>query len=205
MLIGASSAGMAAALSLKDRAVTPLIIEHTDMVASSWRSRYNRLRLNPARSPRTWSRLEAELNRAIRDGRRHRRGPQAFESTFRRNLRLASDGARRCRPLRQRACLEADEFRGSRKFVSKARVSVTGPDQPMYEVGGCLCEILRGCPLIGRLLLRGLVALGGLLQLGDHLVEVEAGGLLPWRELRERLQHRGDVGLRRDGHERVIE
>jgi hypothetical protein len=51
----------------------------------------------------------------------------------------------------------------------------------------------------------GLVAFGGFLQLGDHLVEVEAGRLLPWRELRERLQHRGDVGLRRDGHERVIE
>ena len=32
---------------------------------------------------------------------------------------------------------------------------VTGPDPPMYEVGTVCCEILRGCPLIGRLLLRG--------------------------------------------------
>src|SRR5690242_21815148 len=38
----------------------------------------------------------------------------------------------------------------------------TGLDPPVCEVGGCLCEILRGCPLIGRLLLRGLVAFGGL-------------------------------------------
>ena len=32
---------------------------------------------------------------------------------------------------------------------------LTGPDSPMCEVERVACEILRGCPLIGRLLLRG--------------------------------------------------
>jgi hypothetical protein len=32
---------------------------------------------------------------------------------------------------------------------------VIGPDPSMYEVGACRFEILRGCPLIRRLLLRG--------------------------------------------------
>ncbi len=43
----------------------------------------------------------------------------------------------------------------SRKFVSKHAYPVTEPDPPMCEVERVGCEILRGCPLIGRLLLRG--------------------------------------------------
>ena len=49
VVVGAGSAGIAAALSLKDLGVTPLIIERADTVASSWRSRYDRLRLNTGR------------------------------------------------------------------------------------------------------------------------------------------------------------
>src|SRR6478735_10340900 len=57
-----------------------------------------------------------------------------------------------------------------------------------------LCQVCAGC----------LFAFGAFLQLGDHLVEVEAGGFLPGRELGEGLEHLGPVGLRRDGHECVI-
>ena len=54
-----------------------------------------------------------------------------------------------------RCGLIRDDICDSRKFVSKLVYPMTGPDPPMCEVGAVCCEILRGCPLIGRLLLRG--------------------------------------------------
>ena len=57
-IVGAGPSGIAAAVALKDRGVTPLLIDRAEAVGSSWRSRYDRLRLNtgppvlpPSRSP----------------------------------------------------------------------------------------------------------------------------------------------------------
>ena len=50
IVVGAGPAGIASALSLKDRGVTPLVLEQSDRVASSWRSRYDRMKLNTWRS-----------------------------------------------------------------------------------------------------------------------------------------------------------
>jgi len=49
VIVGAGPAGIAAALSLRDRGVEPLVVERTDRVASSWCTRYDRLRLNTGR------------------------------------------------------------------------------------------------------------------------------------------------------------
>jgi cation diffusion facilitator CzcD-associated flavoprotein CzcO len=49
VVIGAGPAGIASALALKDRGVHPLVIDRADEVASSWRGRYDRLRLNSSR------------------------------------------------------------------------------------------------------------------------------------------------------------
>jgi cation diffusion facilitator CzcD-associated flavoprotein CzcO len=49
VVIGAGPAGIATALSLRDRGVCPLLIDRADEVASSWRSRYDRLKLNTGR------------------------------------------------------------------------------------------------------------------------------------------------------------
>jgi Flavin-binding monooxygenase-like len=49
VVVGAGSSGVAAALSLDERGLRPLIIERADKVASSWRTRYDRLRLNTGR------------------------------------------------------------------------------------------------------------------------------------------------------------
>jgi cation diffusion facilitator CzcD-associated flavoprotein CzcO len=51
VIVGAGQAGIAAALGLKDAGVPSLVLEQADRVASSWRSRYDGLRLN------TWRRL----------------------------------------------------------------------------------------------------------------------------------------------------
>lgn len=51
VVVGAGPAGIAAALALKDRGVSPLVFDKADEVASSWRGRYDRLRLN------TWRRF----------------------------------------------------------------------------------------------------------------------------------------------------
>ncbi|WP_277622301.1 NAD(P)/FAD-dependent oxidoreductase [Mycobacterium sp. IEC1808] len=45
-VIGAGAAGVSMALSLRDRGVRPLLIDRADAVASSWRGRYDRLKLN---------------------------------------------------------------------------------------------------------------------------------------------------------------
>src|SRR5687767_15417429 len=47
-IVGAGTAGVSTAVALKDRGVSPLLIER-DKVGSSWRSRYDRLRLNTGR------------------------------------------------------------------------------------------------------------------------------------------------------------
>jgi cation diffusion facilitator CzcD-associated flavoprotein CzcO len=49
VVVGAGPAGIAAALSLRDHGVEPLVIERADRVAPSWRGRYDRLRLNTGR------------------------------------------------------------------------------------------------------------------------------------------------------------
>ena len=49
VVVGAGPAGIAAALALKDRGVRPLVLDKAEQVASSWRSRYDRLRLNSSR------------------------------------------------------------------------------------------------------------------------------------------------------------
>ena len=49
VVIGAGPAGVSVALSLKDRGVSPLLVDRADQIASSWRSRYDRLKLNTGR------------------------------------------------------------------------------------------------------------------------------------------------------------
>lgn len=49
VVIGAGPSGVAAALSLRDRGVRPLLIDRADQVGSSWRRRYDRLKLNTGR------------------------------------------------------------------------------------------------------------------------------------------------------------
>lgn len=49
MVVGAGAAGLAVAAMLKQRGLDPLVLERTDRVASSWRSRYDSLRLNTPR------------------------------------------------------------------------------------------------------------------------------------------------------------
>jgi cation diffusion facilitator CzcD-associated flavoprotein CzcO len=49
VIIGAGTAGVSAALSLKDRGFRPVLVDRADDVAASWRSRYDRLKLNTGR------------------------------------------------------------------------------------------------------------------------------------------------------------
>lgn len=49
VVVGAGPAGVAAAVALKDRGVRPLVVDQAEEVASAWRSRYDRLRLNTCR------------------------------------------------------------------------------------------------------------------------------------------------------------
>ena len=48
-IIGAGPAGIAMAVSLRDRGLRPLLIDKADDVAASWRGRYDRLKLNTGR------------------------------------------------------------------------------------------------------------------------------------------------------------
>jgi cation diffusion facilitator CzcD-associated flavoprotein CzcO len=48
-IVGAGPAGVSVAVSLRDRGLHPLLIDRADHVASSWRSRYDRLKLNTGR------------------------------------------------------------------------------------------------------------------------------------------------------------
>jgi cation diffusion facilitator CzcD-associated flavoprotein CzcO len=51
VVVGAGVAGIASALALKDAGLSPVVLDQADEVASSWRSRYDSLRLN------TWRRF----------------------------------------------------------------------------------------------------------------------------------------------------
>jgi glycine/D-amino acid oxidase-like deaminating enzyme len=51
VVVGAGPAGIASALALKDAGLSPVVLDQADLVASSWRSRYDSLRLN------TWRRF----------------------------------------------------------------------------------------------------------------------------------------------------
>jgi cation diffusion facilitator CzcD-associated flavoprotein CzcO len=46
IVVGAGVAGIASALALKDAGLQPVVLDEADRVASSWRSRYDSLRLN---------------------------------------------------------------------------------------------------------------------------------------------------------------
>jgi cation diffusion facilitator CzcD-associated flavoprotein CzcO len=48
-VIGAGPAGVATAVALKDRRLSPMLLDRADAVASAWRTRYDRLRLNTCR------------------------------------------------------------------------------------------------------------------------------------------------------------
>ncbi|EHI11132.1 flavin-containing monooxygenase [Mycolicibacterium thermoresistibile] len=48
-VIGAGPSGVAAAVSLRDRGIRPLLIDRAEHVGASWRARYDRLRLNTGR------------------------------------------------------------------------------------------------------------------------------------------------------------
>jgi len=48
-VVGAGPAGVSVALSLRDRGLRPLLIDRADHVGSSWRNRYDRLKLNTGR------------------------------------------------------------------------------------------------------------------------------------------------------------
>ncbi|BBX37633.1 FAD dependent oxidoreductase [Mycolicibacterium mageritense DSM 44476 = CIP 104973] len=49
VVVGAGPSGVAAALSLSDAGLRPLLIDRADHVGSSWRARYDRLKLNTGR------------------------------------------------------------------------------------------------------------------------------------------------------------
>jgi len=68
VVIGAGAAGLATAAELRRRGVPVLVLERSDAVASSWRTRYDRLRLN---SSRPFSKLP---------GSRYARGTGMFPS-----------------------------------------------------------------------------------------------------------------------------
>ena len=55
VVVGAGAAGLAVAAMLERQGVKPLVLERTDRVASSWRSRYDSLRLNTPRITSTLS------------------------------------------------------------------------------------------------------------------------------------------------------
>jgi cation diffusion facilitator CzcD-associated flavoprotein CzcO len=49
VVVGAGPAGVSTALALKDAGVRPLVVDQADEIGSSWRARYDRLRLNTCR------------------------------------------------------------------------------------------------------------------------------------------------------------
>jgi cation diffusion facilitator CzcD-associated flavoprotein CzcO len=68
IVVGAGVAGIAAALALKDAGLPAMVLDEADRVGSSWRSRYDSLRLN------TWRRFSRL------PGRRYPKGTPTFPS-----------------------------------------------------------------------------------------------------------------------------
>ena len=64
VVVGAGPAGVAAALALKDAGMSAVVLDRADRVASSWRSRYDSLRLN------TWRPFSHLPGRPYPKGRR---------------------------------------------------------------------------------------------------------------------------------------
>src|SRR5688500_1867033 len=54
VVIGAGTAGLASAAELKRHGIPAVILDQADAVGASWRTRYDRLRLN---SSRPWAKL----------------------------------------------------------------------------------------------------------------------------------------------------
>src|SRR3954469_15169919 len=48
-IVGAGPAGVATAVALRDRGIKPLLLERAPHVGASWRTRYDRLKLNTGR------------------------------------------------------------------------------------------------------------------------------------------------------------
>jgi cation diffusion facilitator CzcD-associated flavoprotein CzcO len=48
-VLGAGPAGVSVAVALKDRGISPMLIDRADQVGASWRGRYDRLKLNTGR------------------------------------------------------------------------------------------------------------------------------------------------------------
>ena len=65
LVIGAGPAGIASAVALKDAGLTPVVLDQADRIASSWRSRYDGLRLN------TWRRFSHLPGRPFAEGNAH--------------------------------------------------------------------------------------------------------------------------------------
>jgi thioredoxin reductase len=49
VIVGAGPAGIAAAVSLRDRSLNSVIVDRADQVATSWRGRYEKLKLNTSK------------------------------------------------------------------------------------------------------------------------------------------------------------
>ena len=49
LIVGAGPAGLSVALAAKDLGLEPCLLDEAGQVASSWRTRYDRLRLNTSR------------------------------------------------------------------------------------------------------------------------------------------------------------
>jgi cation diffusion facilitator CzcD-associated flavoprotein CzcO len=62
VIVGAGPAGLSAAVASKDAGVRPLVLDQADKVASTWRSRYDALRLN------TWRRFSQPPGRPFPKG-----------------------------------------------------------------------------------------------------------------------------------------
>ena len=62
IVVGAGQSGIASAIALKDAGLAPVVLDQADEVISSWRSRYDSLRLN------TWGRLSRSAREALPEG-----------------------------------------------------------------------------------------------------------------------------------------
>jgi cation diffusion facilitator CzcD-associated flavoprotein CzcO len=79
VVIGAGPSGVSVAVSLLDCGVRPLLVDRADYVGSSWRGRYDRLKLNTGRP---LSHLpNGPIPRALPSSRRATMSPSIFTGT----------------------------------------------------------------------------------------------------------------------------